>query len=162
MEEKIIMLKCIKCGAETPEGSSFCSGCGSPIKEEQKTPQPPQQPVYTPPPMRTSTSMPGVSPLENIFKTVFSKTAIILVVAVGILFAWIGMLIMVFSPESFKISLFFSSMGFAAIGLFLSGGGIWNTKIDKFVRLGMVFIGIYLITQSLSAIGLITNLMRFF
>lgn len=149
--------KCNKCGADIPEGASFCPGCGSPAKEKQ---QAPQQPVYNT--MRTSGFKDSVSPLENIFKIVFSKTAIILVIGLGILFAWIGMLIMMFASESFKIAFLFSSMGYAAIGLFLTGGGIWNSRIDKFVRLAMVLIGVYLVVHSLSVVGIVSGLSGIF
>jgi hypothetical protein len=101
------------------------------------------------------------SPLEGIFNMVLSKTAIILVIALGILFAWIGTVIIIFATGSADIATLLSSMGFAAMGLFLAAGGIWNSKIDKFVRLAMVLIGIYLVAHSLYSISALSSMANF-
>ena len=68
----------------------------------------------------------AISPLEGIFNLLFSKTAIILVIAFGILFAWIGTVIIVFASGSANVAILLSSIGFAAMSFFLVGGGIWN------------------------------------
>jgi hypothetical protein len=140
------MVKCSKCGANIPDEAEFCPACGVKKSGEQQA----QQPVYRS--MKASNPK-NVSPLEGIFDMVFSKTAIILVIALGILFAWIGTVIIIFASGSADIASLISSMGFAAMGLFLTAGGIWNSKIDKFVRLAMVLIGIFLVVQSLYSIS---------
>ena len=149
------MVKCGKCGVEVTGAASFCPGCGSPVKVEQQQAPPP---AYTPAPVKAPAAK-GTSPLEGIFNMAFSKTAIILVVGLGILLAWIGLVIMTFAVGSANIALLLSSMGYAAMGLFLVGGGIWNSKIDKFVRLAMVLIGVYLVVTSLSVVGIIGGMM---
>ena len=147
------MVKCSKCGANIPDEAGFCPACGAARPGEQRA----QQPVYR---STKAYNQKNVSPLEGIFDMVFSKTAIILVIALGILFAWIGTVIMIFASGSADIATLISSMGFAAMGLFLAAGGIWNSKIDKFVRLAMVLIGIYLVAQSLYSIsGLFSSIM---
>lgn len=147
------MVKCSKCGENIPDEARFCPACGAARLGAQQA----QQPAYRS--MKPST-LKNVSPLEGIFDMVFSKTAIILVIALGILFAWIGTVIMVFASSSADIATLISSMGFAAMGLFIAAGGIWNSKIDKFVRLAMVLIGIYLVVQCLYSVsGLFSSMM---
>jgi len=140
------MVKCSKCGANISDDAEFCPACGAKKSGEQRA----QQPVYR---SMMASNPKNVSPLEGIFNMLFSKTAIILVVALGILFAWIGTIIIIFASGSADIASLISSMGFAAMGLFLTAGGIWNSKIDKFVRLAMVLIGIFLVAQSLYSIS---------
>ena len=145
------MVKCIKCGVNIPDSASYCPSCGAPKPVEQRVPQP----VYR---SMKALNLYSVSPLEGIFNLIFSKTVIILVIALGILFAWIGIVIMVFASGSSDIAIFLSSIGFAAMGFFLVGGGIWNSKVDKFVRLAMVLMGLFLVIQSLSVTGLYSGL----
>jgi hypothetical protein len=140
------MAKCIKCGADIPDEAEFCPACGEKKSGEQRA----QQHVYR---SMNASNPKNVSPLEGIFDMIFSKTAIILVIALGILFAWIGTVIIIFASSSVDIASLISSMGFAAMGLFLTAGGIWNSKIDKFVRLAMVLIGVFLVVQSLYSIS---------
>jgi len=104
----------------------------------------------------------GISPFEGIFNMVFSKTIIILVIALGILLAWIGIVIRIFASGSANIAILISSIGFAAMGFFLVCGGIWNSRVDKFVRLAMALMGIYLVVQSLSVTGLYSGLISVF
>ena len=78
--------------------------------------------------------------------------------AIGILFVWIGVIISIFSSNSTNIAALISSIGFAAIGLLLISGGIWNKKIDRFARLGMVGIGAYTIVQTMSIVSSLANL----
>jgi len=145
------MVKCIKCGVDIQDSAVYCPSCGAPKPVEQQV----QQPVYR---SMKALNLYNVSPLEGIFNLVFSKTAIILVLALGILFAWIGIVIMVFTSGSANIAILLSSIGFAAMGFFLVGGGIWNSKVDKFVRLAMVLMGLFLVIQSLSVTGLYSGL----
>lgn len=153
---------CTKCGAKLPAGGKFCLECGTPIGAQQ-APQPvQQQPMAAAP--APSIAQRGSSPLEGIFDMVFSKTAIIIGVAVGILLVWIGLLIFIFAPLSWQPAALIASLGFGAMGLLLVSGGVWNRRIDKFVRLAMVLIGAWLIVQTISFIGIIVanigNLLR--
>ena len=144
--------KCLNCGAEIPREAEFCPSYGAPKGGTQAAAQPlqPMQPA----PM----SMQKVSPLAGIFDMFFSKTGIILGVAIGILLAWIGVLILVFSTENSDIATLLDSMGFAAISLMLIGGGVWNKKIDKFARLGMVLIGGYAAAHALAILSAFTSI----
>ena len=138
--------KCLKCGTDIPEGAEFCPSCGAP-KGARAVAQPvqPMQPMQAAP-----MSMQKVSPMAGIFDMFFSKTGIILGVAIGILLAWIGVLIGTFSDGNGDIATFMTSTGFAAMGLVLVAGGVWNRKIDTRARLGMVGIGGYVLTVGLS------------
>jgi len=51
-----------------------------------------------------------------------------------------------------------NSFGFFIIGIVLIGGGIANDIIDKYVRLGMLVIGVYMITVVLSLPGIIASI----
>jgi len=128
--------KCVKCGASLPPGAAFCPSCGTPKAEEQPT-----TPVY-----HGSTG----AGLNGLFDMIFSKTAIIIGIVIGILLAWISLLIMVFASGSANVAIILNSIGFIGIGLLLVGGGIFNNNIDKHVRLAMVLIGGYIILMSLS------------
>jgi RNA polymerase subunit RPABC4/transcription elongation factor Spt4 len=139
------MVKCIKCVIEIPDSASYCPNCGSPKPEEQKV----SQPMYR----SIKTSNLSTSPLGGIFNIIFSKTAIILVITLGFLFSWVGIVIMIFASDSTDIARLLISIGFTGMGFFLVNGGIWNSRIEKFVRLAMVLMGIFLVIQSLSVIG---------
>ena len=148
------VVKCSKCGADIPDKAAFCPACGEP-KAEVQQPQPAQpQPVR----MATGSMSRNSSPLEGLFYMVFSKTAIIFAIAIGILFAWIGVLIMIFASGSTNIAMFLSSMGFAAMGLFLLCGGIWNRKINAYTRIAMVLAGGFFIVNALSIMSLLVSI----
>lgn len=136
--------KCSNCGAQIPDEAAFCPGCGASKGAASQAAQP----------MRAIPSTTGnSSPLEGLFNMVFSKTAIIIGAGVGVLLAWIGVIIVTFARLSSDVALLISSIGFAAIGILLVCGGIWNKKIDKFARLGMVVIGAYVLVQTMSIVG---------
>ncbi len=145
-------IKCIKCGANIPNNAAFCPACGAPKAEAQQMSQPVQSQ-----PMQYKSMNKTVSPLEGIFNMFFSKTAIIIGIVLGILFAWIGVIIMIFASGSTDVGLLLSSMGFAAIGLFILCGGIWNRKINAYARLAMVLIGGYLLANGVSALSLLSR-----
>jgi len=149
------MVKCIKCGVEIPDSACYCPNCGSPRPKEQRS----SQSKYL---SMKASNFNGISPFEGIFNIVFSKTMIILVIALGILLAWIGVVIRIFASGSANIAILISSIGFAAMGFFLVCGGIWNSRVDKFVRLAMVLMGIYLVVQSLSVTSLYSGLISVF
>jgi hypothetical protein len=140
---------CTKCGASISDDAGFCPSCGAPKKVVPQASQPMQ-------PMAFKTG--NASPFEGIFNVVFSKTAILIGICIGILFVWIGVIINTFATGSVNIATMVSSMGFGAMGLMLVSGGIWNKKIDKFTRLGMVGIGAYTIVQTMSISSSITSI----
>ncbi len=94
--------------------------------------------------------MQKVSPMAGFFDMVCSKTAVILGVGIGILLAWIGVMIATFTDGNGDIVTFLSASGFALMGLALVAGGVWNNRIDSRARLGMVLIGGYILTVGLA------------
>ena len=160
--------RCFRCGANVPDGAEFCPSCGAPkgakaIAQpmDQPVAQPPQpmyqQPMYQQPmyqqPMVQSTPlyMQKVSPVAWIFDMFFSKTGVIFGVGLGILLAWVGVLVGTFTDGHGDAAQFLFSTGFAAMGLVLAAGGIWNNRIESHARLGMVLIGGYILCVGLSA-----------
>ena len=138
--------KCSNCGANLPPGAAFCPSCGTPKAAEPQ--QPTQTPIYH--------SSSGSS-LNSLFDIIFSKTVIIIGIALGMLLAWISLLIMVFASSSYNVAVILNSIGFIGIGLLLVGGGVFNNNIDKFVRLAMVLIGGYIILMSLGIPSILTG-----
>lgn len=137
---------CSKCGASFPEEANFCQSCGA---KKVATPQYATQPIY------------------GIFGTLFSKNLIVAGVCFGILFAWIGSLISTLASsnaDAIKAAVVLGNMGFAALSLFLLGGGIYNKEIDKYIRLGMVIMGAYIVVTIMSTLtsGLTSQMSNLF
>jgi len=131
---------CNKCGASFPEEANFCPSCGA---KKGATIQHATQQAY------------------GIFGMLFSKNLIIAGVCLGILFAWIGSIIFTFgttSQDAIKAAMVLANMGFAALSLFLLGGGIFNKEIDKYVRVGMVIMGAYVAVATLNIMNLLMSM----
>jgi hypothetical protein len=58
----------------------------------------------------------------------------------------------------YRASQVLNSFGFFITGIVLIGGGIANDGMDKYVRLGMIVVGVYMITVVLSLPGLISSI----
>jgi small-conductance mechanosensitive channel len=138
--------KCTKCGADIPADSKFCLQCGEKVSAEMRAAAAPTEHVHL------------------LLRSIFSKDFIVAGVLLGLLFAWIGTLITAFANDrtGFQAAAVLNSLGFFLLGAFLLGGGIVNNTIDKFVRLGMIFGGAFLVAQSLvvSVSGILTSLMN--
>jgi len=134
-------VKCSKCGADIPDTAAFCPGCGA------AKPNQPQAPSYSKPPAPVGGEGAG---LEGLVKTVFSKMLIMIGFAIAILLSWIGSLLVVFGVNG-SIGSFLTGFGFVGGGFILFGGGFLNKGIDKYVRLGMILIGGYMIISGVTA-----------
>lgn len=130
--------KCSKCGADIPTDSKFCLNCGAKIVKETQHLQ---------------------EPIHQVFRFLFSKNLIIAAILFGLLFAWIGIIISTFSTDltGLRAAQTINSLGFFVTGVFLIGGGIVNDSMDKYVRLGMIVIGVYMITMVLSLSPLVSS-----
>jgi len=104
-----------------------------------------------------------IEQIDGIFEKLFSKTLIVVGILVGILLIWIGSIVTTFgtmtsgsSLDAYKASIVLSSLGIAAMGVFLVGGGVANKNIDKYVRLAMIIGGVLLLTGlfSIATLGL--------
>ena len=137
---------CNKCGASFPEEANFCPSCGA--KRGAPTQYAAPQQTY------------------GILNSLFSKNLITIGVCFGILFAWIGSIIYIFGAiatipnlDAIKAAMVLGNIGFAALGLFLLGGGIFSKEIDKYVRVGMVIMGAYIVVITLN---IMSSLMSMF
>jgi vacuolar-type H+-ATPase subunit I/STV1 len=131
--------KCSKCGAEIPTDSKFCLNCGAKVAKEVRS---------------------GTEPVHQVFQFLFSKNLITAAILFGLLLIWIGVIVLTFSSDytGIRVAQVLNSLGFFAAGAFLIGGGIVNDSMDRFVRLGMIVIGVYMITSVLALTSLISSI----
>ena len=92
------------------------------------------------------------------FQFLFSKNLIITAILLGIFLIWIGVIVMTFSSNytGMRAAEVLNSLGFFIMGAYLVGGGIVNDNLDKYVRLGMIVIGVYMITSVLALTSVIS------
>ncbi len=135
--------KCSKCGADIPTDSKFCLNCGAKVVKETK---------------------PTKEPIHQLFGFLFSKNLIIAAILLGLLLIWVGAVVLTFSTDltGLRAAQVINSLGFFIVGIFLIGGGVVNDHMDKFVRLGMVVIGVYMITSVLALPSLISSFRSYY
>ncbi len=123
--------KCSKCGADILPDAKFCLNCGAKITKEPKQ---------------------VTEPIHQLFGFLFAKNLIIAAILLGLLLIWVGAVVLTFSTDmtGLRAAQVINSLGFFITGVFLIGGGIVNDHMDKYVRLGMIVIGVYMITSVLA------------
>lgn len=149
--------KCNKCGADIPDGASFCPSCGASKTFEQpahmptQSVTPPPQPAYQPPappkPRRSSGNG-----MQGIVDTFFSKQMIMIGLFVGILVAWISKVIGEFVNQFSLESNILNVMNYtflAGAGIILLGGGILNNKFNNYIRVGLIVAGGVILAMNL-------------
>ncbi len=148
--------KCSKCGNIIPDGAGFCASCGAPKAGGQPIQQY-QQP------------MPSTGGgLNDMVKMLFSKKLIALGILIGILLIFISIFIWTFAyPDAdtkdaddygiLKIPAIMSHLGFFIISAVLLCGGLLNTSFDKYIRLGMILAGAWILAATLSISDLNPN-----
>ena len=154
-------VKCIKCGADTPDNASFCPSCGAPKQVEQPdvfqnqepVDQPaPQQTYVAPPPPVPKTKKPAGEDIKKLIDTLFTKKMIIIIFFIAVLVAWITRIINQFVYAGSTASNALNIVNFtfmAGIGAILFSGGLLNTKFDKYLRLGLIIAGALFLVQNL-------------
>jgi len=140
--------KCSKCGADLSKDAAFCPLCGASKEAEPVQPQPIAQPRSVAPPPRPINA--GPSGLQGLADVIFSKLVIMLAVSIGVLLAWIGAILVAFTSYT-NVGSFLGTTGFTGMGLILVGGGFLNNKLDRYVRLGMIVIGGYIVVTAILA-----------
>lgn len=143
--------KCVKCGADIPDAAAFCPACGAPKAGEQKIAQPAQPQTMQPIPQPRPS---GASSLQGIVDFAFSKFIIMLGICIGALLAWIGTVLSAFwgttvtaggitvsTGSGATANTIMDSIGFGGIAVLLVGGGLFNKKIDQYIRAGMIVAG---------------------
>lgn len=144
-------IKCSKCGAGLSKDAAFCPLCGAPKKAEPVQPQPVAQPApVQPQPVAPKPVKTGPDGLQGLVDLAFSKLVIVLAVGIGVLLAWIGAILVTFS-NFITAGSFLATTGFTGMGLILLGGGFLNNKLDRYIRLGMILIGGYIIVTAILA-----------
>lgn len=141
------MVICKKCGANIPDNAAFCPGCGA-AKPEGK-PSPELQPVAPAPAIKTPKS--SGSGLQGLANTLFSKMFLMLGISIGLLLAWIGKILTVFTSGTVsQVGNVLVFTGLVGMGFVLLGGGLLNKNLDKYIRLGMIVGSSILITFALA------------
>lgn len=146
--------KCSKCGSIIPEGAGFCPSCGAPKAGGQPIQQQYQQPM----------SRAGGG-LDDMVKMLFSKKFIALGILIGILLIFISIFIWTFAYPAeptndvddygiLKVPAIISHLGFFLISAVLLCGGMLNTTFDKYIRLGMILAGAWILAATLSLFDL--------
>jgi len=150
------MVKCEKCGAEIPQGASFCPGCGAPREPEAPAPVPtptpppaPQQTYYPPPPKRS-----GGSGIKGIVDTFLTKQMIMLGFFFGVLISWIAKIVGdVFSFDTnsllYGIVNIVNYTFMAGVGFLLLSGGFLNIKLSKYIRVGLIVAGALILAANI-------------
>jgi len=135
--------KCNKCGADVPSNSKFCLSCGTKIEKETRQER---------------------EPIHDVFRFLFSKNLIVAALLLGLLLIWVGSLVLTFSTDmtGYRAAQTLNSLGFFITGVFLIGGGIVNDSMDRYVRVGMVIIGVYMITSVLALTHLLSSIGSFY
>lgn len=133
--------KCPECGAEIEGGGKFCPNCGTELTAEARPPR------ETQPTRGTGYGRP------DLVETIFSKKVTLAGTILGILLAWIGGLIRIFvdvGTAGMSAARVLNGLGLMIIGVFIVGSGVSNSKLNQFVRLGMILGGILLIALTLA------------
>ena len=152
-------IKCLKCGANIPDAAEFCPSCGAPkagnVAAQQQAQPTQQQPMYQQQMVKTG------DPLKNLAETLFSTKFMMIFILIGILLIFIGMFIWTFGypgePTNdaddygiLKPAAIVTNLGFFAISTTLLCGGIVNSKLNGYVRLGLILAGAWILTGALS------------
>ena len=139
--------KCGNCGADIPKGATFCPGCGAPkVAEKPAPPSQPAQAAPTPKPVQKAPSS-----IPDMMDSIFTETNIYIMIFLGILFAAIGGIILIFTFGTVaQIGGVLNSLGFVFISVFLLFGGLVNKSYDKYIRVGMIISGALSLTWTLS------------
>lgn len=113
--------RCLKCGANIPDGADFCPSCGAPrgakaVAQQPPAQQPPaqpqqpafqqqpvqsQQPIYQQQPMYQKPVKSG-DPLKNLVKTLFSTKMMVVFIMIGLLLVFVGMFIWTLGFPGYK------------------------------------------------------------
>jgi len=153
--------KCNKCGAELPDNASFCPSCGAakPVEQtnvfEQPKPveQPAPQPTYkAPPPPRPKPVKPSGAGIQGLIDTFFTTKMIVIGFFIAVLIAWIARVINQFMLLGTAASNALNIVNFtfmAGIGTMFLLCGVLNTKIDKYLRVGLIIAGALILAQNL-------------
>ncbi|KYK29101.1 hypothetical protein AYK20_00830 [Thermoplasmatales archaeon SG8-52-1] len=130
--------KCINCEAKIPAGSGFCPACGAQIVDEQKKPKSDINPVISKP---VKSGQGGFKDLIN-FITSFKIMVLCLIIAV--LVAWITKIIIQYQTTYSSAYDALNIVNFtfmAGIGIILFLGGLFNSKINTYLRTGLIITG---------------------
>ena len=142
--------KCLKCGADIPEGAGFCPSCGAPKgaqaavqASQQGQPQMKQTPSSQQPmpaPMKPPKTSMGLGPtVESLLTTTFVS----IFVLIGILLAFIGKIVAQWSGTA---TYYLTVLGLNGAGAALLFGGFFNKNMNPNMRAGMITAGGIMIT----------------
>lgn len=135
---KMAVKKCFKCGTNIPAGAGFCPACGVKIEEKQNKSKSEPTPIISKP-MRG-----GRGGIQDFINFITSLKIMVLCFVLAVLVAWITKIV-----NQYQTSY---SAGFTAVNIvnftFMAGiggllllGGLFNNKINIYLRTGLMITG---------------------
>ena len=141
---------CAKCGAKITANAKFCLGCGSPTTAEAPQAAQPTQTQQVPAPAGAGMQQPMGQTGSSGFDMLFSKAIVTGIFVVGLLISLIGRIIATFTwGDANSAGVSVNAVGTFLMGMFLVSGGLVNNSLDKYVRLGMILGGSFVIAMGL-------------
>jgi hypothetical protein len=157
----MVVSKCKRCRAEIPEEAAFCPACGAPKPEElppesapksQPVPQQAPQPTQTAQPVQPKLKKSSGAGFQGLIDTFLSMKMMLLVILIGILVAWIALIVDQFYPTTNNVDRIMTILNFtfmAGVGGILLFGGLLNNKFDKYIKLALIVAGGLILATSL-------------
>jgi hypothetical protein len=133
----MVVKKCTNCEAKIPAGAGFCPACGAQIVDEQKKPKSETNPGISKP------IKSGQGGLQDLINLITSFKMMVLFLVIAVLVAWITKIINQYQTYSsaFTAVNIVNFTFMAGIGLILFLGGLFNSKINTYLRTGLLITG---------------------
>ncbi len=143
-------INCNKCGAAMPDDASFCPACGEPKPVVKPAPAP--KPQTQPMPVQKPVSKSAGTDFLGMIDTFFSVKMMVIGFFIAVLVAWIARLVNQFMMPGTMAADVLNVLNItfmAGIGAILFLGGFLNTRLDKYMRVGLLIAGALILAQNL-------------
>ena len=130
--------KCTSCQAKIPAGAGFCPACGAQIVNEQTKPKSETNPGISKP------IKSGQGGIQDLIYFITSFKMMVLCLVIAVLVAWITKIINQYQTTYSSAFTAVNIVNFtfmAGIGLILFLGGLFNSKINTYLRTGLLITG---------------------
>jgi len=144
-------VNCSKCGAEMPNDAVFCPACGAPKPAGNPAPAP-TVPQTQPAPVSQPVAKKAGTDFSGMIDTFFSLKMMVIGFFIAVLVAWIARVVNQFMMPGTAAADVLSVVNItfmAGIGAILLLGGFLNTRLDKYMRVGLLIAGALILAQNL-------------